>query len=111
MFFSISKYAAVCIGLFLSQSALADTGVTPEVGYLLNTLLLLVCGVLVMFMAAGFAMLEAGMVRSKSVAVILAKNISLYAIASMMFFLLGYELMYGNSLAGIIGEFKISCII
>ena len=107
MFFSISKYAAMCIGLFLSQSALADTGVTPEVGYLLNTLLLLVCGVLVMFMAAGFAMLEAGMVRSKSVAVILAKNISLYAIASMMFFLLGYELMYGTSLMGLIGEFKI----
>jgi Amt family ammonium transporter len=97
----------MCIGLFLSQSALADTGVTPEVGYLLNTLLLLVCGVLVMFMAAGFAMLEAGMVRSKSVAVILAKNISLYAIASMMFFLLGYELMYGTSLMGLIGEFKI----
>ena len=104
---SFSKSAIVCIGFFLYQPALADTGVTPEVGYLLNTLMLLVCGVLVMIMAAGFAMLEAGMVRSKSVAVILAKNISLYAIASIMFFLLGYELMYGNSLAGFVGEFRI----
>jgi Amt family ammonium transporter len=52
------------------------------------------------------SMLEAGMVRSKSVAVILAKNIALYAIASIMFFLLGYELMYGNSSAGLLGEFS-----
>jgi ammonium transporter, Amt family len=47
------------------------------------------------------------MVRSKSVAVILAKNISLYAIASIMFYLLGYELMYGNSHGGFFGEFQI----
>ncbi|MBU2346044.1 MAG: ammonium transporter, partial [Gammaproteobacteria bacterium] len=96
-----------CTALCLSSAALADTGVNSEVGYLMNTFLLLICGVLVMFMAAGFAMLEAGMVRSKSVAVILAKNISLYAIASIMFYLLGYELMYGDTYAGIIGEFKV----
>ena len=100
------KIIAAAICLFACQAAGADTGITPEVGYMLNTLLLLVCGVLVMFMAAGFAMLEAGMVRSKSVAVILAKNISLYSIASIMFFLVGYELMYGNSVAGLYGEFK-----
>jgi Amt family ammonium transporter len=51
---------------------------------MLNTLSLLICGVLVMFMAAGFSMLEAGMVRSKSVAVVLAKNIALYSIASSL---------------------------
>ena len=96
--------AAILAGLGLTPLALADTGINAEVGYLFNTLLLLVCGVLVMFMAAGFAMLEAGMVRSKSVAVILAKNITLYSVASVMFFLLGYQLMYGDSLAGIVGE-------
>lgn len=65
-----------------------------ETAYILNTFFLLVCGALVMFMAAGFAMLEAGMVRSKSVAVILVKNVGLYAIASLMFYVVGYNLMY-----------------
>ena len=74
---------AIIAGLGLTPLALADAGVSAEVGYLFNTLLLLICGVLVMFMAAGFTMLEAGMVRSKSVAVILAKNIALYSIASI----------------------------
>lgn len=107
MFSKLMKFTAASLGLGFSSAVLADTGITPEVGYLFNTLLLLVCGVLVMFMAAGFAMLEAGMVRSKSVAVILAKNITLYSVASIMFYLLGYELMYGDSLAGFVGEFNI----
>jgi Amt family ammonium transporter len=94
-------------GLFFGDAAIAQTAPTAEVGYMLNTLLLLICGVLVMFMAAGFAMLEAGMARSKSVAVILAKIIALYSIASIMFFLVGYELMYGESVSGLFGEFKI----
>lgn len=99
---------AVLIGVTIPGTAvIADTGVSAEVGYLMNTMLLLFCGVLVMFMAAGFAMLEAGMVRSKSVAVILAKNVALYAIASIMFLLLGYELMYGQSFAGLLGEFSL----
>jgi Amt family ammonium transporter len=107
MFTSVLRHTAWCAGFLLSGSVIADTGISPEISYLTNTLFILVCGVLVMFMAAGFAMLEAGMVRSKSVAVILAKNIALYAIASIMFYLLGYELMYGNSMAGLIGEFSI----
>ena len=102
---TFSKIAASVGVILWGPIAIADTGVSAEVGYLMNTMLLLFCGVLVMFMAAGFAMLEAGMVRSKSVAVILAKNIALYAIASIMFLLLGYELMYGQSLAGLLGEF------
>ncbi|MGH1456486.1 MAG: ammonium transporter [Alphaproteobacteria bacterium] len=65
-----------------------------ETGFILNTFFLLFCGALVMLMAAGFAMLEAGMVRSKSVAVILVKNIGLYAIAGLMFYVVGYNLMY-----------------
>ena len=65
-----------------------------ETAYILNTFFLLICGTMVMFMAAGFAMLEAGMVRSKSVAVILVKNVGLYAVASLMFYVIGYNLMY-----------------
>lgn len=107
MFTSIKKATLAVAALIPGSPALADTGIAPDVGYMLNTFFALVCAVLVMFMAAGFAMLEAGMVRSKSVAVILAKNISLYAIASIMFFLVGYELMYGNSVSGLFGEFAI----
>jgi Amt family ammonium transporter len=100
-----AKFVATVAGLSMSTLALADDGVSTEVGYLFNTFLLLFCGVLVMFMAAGFAMLEAGMVRSKSVAVILAKNISLYAIASVMFLVVGYQVMYGGD-GQFIGTFE-----
>ncbi|MEC7702068.1 MAG: ammonium transporter [Pseudomonadota bacterium] len=74
-----------------------------EIPFVINTLFLLICGAMVMFMAAGFAMLEAGMVRSKSVGVILVKNISLYAIASLMFYLVGYNLMYLGVDGGLFG--------
>ncbi|HPF78793.1 MAG TPA: ammonium transporter, partial [Alphaproteobacteria bacterium] len=74
-----------------------------ETSFILNTFFILFCGCLVMFMALGFAMLEAGSVRSKSVGVILIKNIGLYAIASIMFFLIGYNLMYLNVDGGFIG--------
>lgn len=67
-----------------------------ETDFIINTFFLLFCGALVMFMALGFAMLEAGSVRSRSVAMILVKNIGLYSIASIMFFLVGYNLMYLN---------------
>ncbi len=66
-----------------------------EVLYSLNTLYFLLSGVLVMWMAAGFTMLEAGSVRSKNVIEILIKNVSLYSVASIGFLLLGYQLMYG----------------
>ncbi len=74
-----------------------------ETGFLLNTFFLLICGAMVMFMAAGFTMLEAGMVRSKSVAVILVKNISLYAIAGLMFYLIGYNMMFTGVDGGFFG--------
>ena len=77
---------------------------TPDTGYLLNTFFLLVCGVLVMFMAAGFAMLEAGMVSSKSVAVICTKNVALYALAGIAFYLTGYQLMYGSGVTNLVGD-------
>lgn len=74
-----------------------------ETAYIINTFFLLFCGSLVMFMAAGFAMLEAGMVRSKSVAVILVKNLGLYAIAGLMFYVVGYNLMYKDVHNGLFG--------
>lgn len=74
-----------------------------ESDFIINTFFLLFCGCLVMFMALGFAMLEAGSVRSKSVGVILIKNIGLYTIAGLMFFLVGYNLMYLNVNGGYFG--------
>ena len=67
---------------------------TAELSYALDTFYFLMAGALVMWMAAGFAMLEAGMVRAKNTAEILTKNIVLYAVACIMFMLVGYNLMY-----------------
>ena len=91
--------------LNMSSAGMAETTVSAEVGFIFNTLLFLICGFLVMFMAAGFAMLESGMVTSKSVSVICAKNIGLYAIAGIMFWLVGYNLAYGIPEGGYIGTF------
>ncbi len=65
-----------------------------ELAYAVDTFYFLVSGVLVMWMAAGFAMLEAGLVRGKNTAEILTKNVALFAIASIMYLLVGYKLMY-----------------
>ncbi|MGD8977573.1 MAG: ammonium transporter [Gammaproteobacteria bacterium] len=67
-----------------------------ELSYALDTFYFLVCGALVMWMAAGFAMLEAGLVRSKNTTEILAKNVALYAVACTMYMVCGYSLMYGG---------------
>ena len=88
----------------MSSAGVAETTVSAEVGFIFNTFLFLVCGFLVMFMAAGFAMLESGMVTSKSVSVICAKNIGLYSIAGIMFWLVGYNLAYGIPEGGYIGK-------
>jgi ammonium transporter, Amt family len=87
----------------LTSAGHAETTVSAEVGFIFNTLLFLICGFLVMFMAAGFAMLESGMVTSKSVSVICAKNIGLFSIAGIMFWLVGYNLAYGIPEGGYIG--------
>jgi Amt family ammonium transporter len=65
-----------------------------ELSYALDTFYFLVTGVLVMWMAAGFSMLEAGLVRAKNTAEILTKNISLFAVACIMYMLMGYSIMY-----------------
>ena len=78
--------------LFLSGVASAE--VSAETAFVFNTFLFVFSGVLVMFMALGFAMLEAGFVRKKNTSAILLKNIALYSIAGIMFYLIGYSLMY-----------------
>ena len=64
--------------------------------YAMDTFYFLVCGALVMWMAAGFAMLESGLVRAKNTTEILTKNVALYAIACIMYMVCGYAIMYGG---------------
>ena len=73
-----------------------------EVSYALDTFYFLMSGMLVMWMAAGFTMLESGLVRSKNTVEILTKNIGLYSIACIMYMLVGYNIMYGDSSSTII---------
>ncbi|MEM9101868.1 MAG: ammonium transporter [Pseudomonadota bacterium] len=77
-----------------------------SVKYALDTFYFVISGALVMWMAAGFAMLEAGMVRSKNTAEILTKNIALFSIACVMYLLCGYAIMYGSEEGGIIPSFS-----
>ena len=76
-----------------------------QLQYAMDTFYFLVCGALVMWMAAGFAMLEAGLVRSKNTTEILTKNVVLFAIAYIMYMVVGYDIMYGGGLflSGIAG--------
>jgi len=78
------------------------TGDILQVKYALDTFYFLVMGAFVMWMAAGFSMLEAGLVRSKNTAEILTKNIVLYSIASIMYMIVGYNIMYGDAISSII---------
>jgi Amt family ammonium transporter len=70
--------------------------VTFELSYALDTFYFLMCGALVMWMAAGFTMLEAGLVRAKNTTEILTKNVALYSIACIMYMICGYSIMYGG---------------
>ena len=91
--------------LMLPALALAEDAPVSEMTFILNTFSFLVMGILVMWMAAGFGMLEAGLVRSKNVATICLKNISLFGIAGILFYLCGYNLMYAGVDGGYIGSF------
>ena len=84
--------------------ALADPA---EINFVFNTLLFLIGGFLVMWMAAGFTMLEAGLVRSKNTVVICIKNVGLFSIAGFAYYLIGYNLMYGVEEGGYIGKLAI----
>ena len=99
------SFALFALIFLVEPSFSAESKVGAETQYVFNTLLFLICGFLVMFMAPGFAMLESGMVSSKSVASIATKNIGLFSIAGIMFWLGGYNLAYGIPEGGYIGSF------
>ena len=95
-------------GLAQDAKKVEPEALQKEVQYVFNTMLFLIGGFLVMWMAAGFAMLEAGMVRTKNVAMQCTKNIALYSLAGLAFWLIGYNLMYpgdgGWIVADVIGK-------
>jgi len=98
-------FVAICLSFFTSSSVEAEA--LTETQYIFNTFSFLVHGFLVMFMAAGFAMLESGLVRSKNTATICLKNIALYSIAGLMFYLVGYNIMYLGVDGGFFGSLQI----
>jgi Amt family ammonium transporter len=86
------------------EAAIADPA---EISFVFNTLLFCIGGFLVMWMAAGFTMLEAGLVRSKNTVVICIKNVGLFSIAGVAYYLIGYNLMYAGVDGGYLGSFSI----
>jgi ammonium transporter, Amt family len=96
----------VLLGTVLLTTGAARAAVSGEAAYIFNTFSFLVHGFLVMWMAAGFAMLESGLVRTKNTAAICLKNIALYSLAGIMYYVIGYNLMYVD-VAGWIGSFSL----
>ena len=92
----ISAVAVFAPGAAMAQDAPTLESLAANDAFVFNTLLFLIGGFLVMWMAAGFAMLEAGLVRTKNVSMQCLKNISLYSVAGLMFWVIGYNLMYGG---------------
>ena len=94
-----------------AAQGLDTTPTNSDIGYIFTTFMFLVTGFLVFFMAAGFAMLEAGLVRGKNVAMQLTKNVALFSLATLFYYILGYNLMYPGdawSVQGILGTFSIT---
>ena len=101
--------AALMISVWASSAVAQTPEPTPASEtsvFIFNTMLFLISGMVVMFMAAGFCMLEVGLVRSKNAATICVKNISLYSIAGIMVYLVGYDLIYTDQ-TGLIGSLSI----
>ncbi|QIG78645.1 ammonium transporter [Stakelama tenebrarum] len=86
--------ATASVGLVAATPAMAAPAAGADTAFIFDTLLFLIGGFLVMWMAAGFAMLEAGLVRSKNVSMQCLKNIVLYSIAGIMFWIIGYQIAY-----------------
>lgn len=93
-FLPVAALAVALPSLGLAQEAEVPAAVPTDVVWILNSVLFLVGGFLVFFMAAGFAMLEAGLVRSKNVTMQLTKNMALFGLATIFYYLIGYNLMY-----------------
>ena len=94
------------LGLLMAGSSAAYAAVAEETAFVLNTFSFLLWGGLVMWMAAGFTMLESGSVRTKNASVICLKNIGLYSIAGLAYYIVGYSLMY-TDVGSVIGSFKL----
>ncbi|MDE2992342.1 MAG: ammonium transporter [Chloroflexota bacterium] len=99
------------VGAMLCVPTVAYAAVEGEAQFVFNTFLFIIFGVLVMWMCAGFTMLESGSVRTKNASMICLKNIGLYSIAGLAYYLIGYNLMYVGvgdlGLGGVIGSFKL----
>ncbi len=102
---SLNFFLTLAAFCSLSVPSLAETTVSEEGQYIFNSLAFYIGGVLVAFMAAGFCMLESGLVTNKSVSTIAAKNIGKFALCSIIFFLFGYQMAYGIPEGGYIGSF------
>lgn len=102
---SLGASLALGTGMVMAQEVGTVLNHVYELQFAMDTFYFLVCGALVMWMAAGFAMLEAGLVRSKNTTEILTKNMALYAIACIMYMVCGYAIMYDGAflLSGIAG--------
>ena len=115
-----SKLGTVSLAaLLLAVPQLAtaqEADVTPlnaDIGFIFTTFMFLVSGFLVFFMAADFAMLEAGLVRGKNVAMQLTKNMALFSLASLFFYILGYNLMYPGdawTIQNVLGAFSVTAL-
>ncbi len=114
---AITKFGLAAALIALPGLGLAqEVDMTPpngEIGYIFTTFMFLITGFLVMWMAAGFTMLEAGLVRQKNTTMQLLKNVSLFSIAAIMYYLIGYNLMYpgdGWSIDGVLGAFALTSL-
>ena len=103
---NLSVTLALAAGLGLVAVPAAQAEVSTETQYIFNTFSFLVHGFLVMWMAAGFAMLESGLVRTKNTAAICLKNMALYSVAGLLFYLIGYNLMY-TDVSGFMGSIRL----
>ena len=104
---TLALFPLFCLSIGLSMVAISSAAVaavSAETAFILNTISFLIHGFLVMWMAAGFCMLEAGLVRSKNTTMQCAKNVGLYSVAGLMYWLIGYNLMYLDVDSGWIGS-------
>ncbi len=99
--------ALVLFLLFSGTAQAQQAEIGAEAAFILNTFSFLVWGALVMWMCAGFTMLESGSVRTKNASMICLKNIGLYSIAGLAYFFIGYNLMYVDIVGGVIGSFNL----
>ena len=106
LLFALALLALLPAAARAVEADAAPPGIGPEVEFVLNTFAFLVWGALVMWMCAGFTMLEAGSVRTKNASMICLKNVGLYSIAGIGYFVLGFNLMYVD-VEGVIGAFRL----